>query len=231
MAETYILKAQLREIVGKKVRFLRRNGQIPAVVYGHGMDSQSITLDGKEVDLILKEAGTSSLVDLIVDGKKAVKVLLHEPQIDPVRGKVEHLDMYAVKMTEKLQTEIPLVFIGATEAVDVLGGSLNTPHDAILVECFPDKLVPEIEVDLSTIKTLDDIIRVSDLKLPEGIEVITDGEEAIVTIIAPRSEEELAELEESPTGEEADQAAVAGVEVTTEKPVDEAEAATDSDKK
>lgn len=220
--DTPKLIATTRTVVGKQVKQLRHQGILPAVVYGHDRKSLSLSINAAEYERIFHSAGTSTLVDLEIDGAKAVKVLLHEPQIHPVKPKAVHADLYVVKMTEKLQTEIPLEFIGEAEAVTVLEGSLNTVLDALTVECFPDKLVPAIEVDITTLKTFDDVIRVGDLKLPEGIEVLADPEDTILTITPPRSEEELAELEEAPVGEDADKAAVEGVEVTEEKKAEEA---------
>ncbi len=218
MAQSPILHASTREVMGKKVKLLRAEGSIPAVVYGHGTTNQNITIREGEFQHIFNQGGTSTLVDLIIDNNQPVKVLMHEPQLHATKTSPLHADFYVVKMTEKLQTEIPVHFIGESEAVTVLDGTLNTPLDTLNVECFPDKLVPAIEVDLSVLKTLEDIIRIGDIKLPEGIEVLDDPEEVIATITPPRSEEELAALEEAPTGEEADKAAVEGVEVTEEKP-------------
>ncbi len=216
--DTPTLHATNRTVVGKQVKRLRREGLMPGVIYGNGLQSQSISLKQNEYNRIFQQAGTSTLVDLVVDTNKPTKVLLHEPQLHPAKDIAVHADFYVVKMTEKLQTEIPLHFVGESEAVTVLDGTLNTPLDTLNVECFPDKLVPAIEIDITVLKTLDDVIRIGDLKLPDGIEVLDDPEEVIATITPPRSEEELAALEEAPTGEEADQAAVEGVEVTGEKP-------------
>ncbi len=216
-----ILNATTRTVIGKQVKQLRRQGKMPGVLYGHGTDSQSILLDALEYTKLFHKAGTSTLVDLIIDEKKPVKVLLHEPDYHPAKPITLHADFYAVKMSEKLQTEIPLHIVGEAEAVTVLDGTLNQPLDALNVECFPDKLVPSIEVDITVLKTLEDMIRVSDITLPDGIEVLNDPEEVIFTVTPPRSEEELAELEEAPTGEAADQAAVEALEVE-EKKTDEA---------
>lgn len=218
---TPTLKASTRAIVGKQVKQIRRQGQIPAVVYGHDQPSQSISLNEHDFDRVFRTAGTSTLVDLTLNDAKPIKVLLHEPQLHPVTMAPLHADLYVVKMTEKLQTEIPLEFVGEAPAVVDLEGTLNIVLDALTVECFPDKLVHAIDVDITTLKTFDDMIRVSDIRLPDGIEVLADAEEVIATITPPRSEEELAELEEAPVGEDADKAAVEGVEVTAEKPAEE----------
>ncbi len=221
--EAPILKAQTRTLVGKQVKQLRNQGQMPGVIYGHGTDSQPIVFDSIEYKKLYRQAGTSTLVDLIIDDKKPVKVLLHEPDVHPVKPITLHADFYAVKMTEKLQTEIPIHLVGEAEAVTTLDGTLTQQLDALSVECFPDKLVSAIEVDLTPLKTFDDIIRVSDVHVPEGIEILNDAEEVIVAVTAPRSEEELAELDEAPTGEAADQAAVEALEVEEKTKEDDSE--------
>lgn len=217
--DTPTLKAQTRTLTGKKVKTLRQNGQLPGVLYGHGTESTALTFDTIEYNKLFRNAGMSTLVNLVVDDGKGIKVLLHEPQVHPVKATTVHADFYAVKMTEKLQTEISLHFIGESEAVDTLDGSLATQLDALNVECFPDKLVSSIDVDLSVLKTFEDIIRVENIVVPEGIEVLNDPEEVVALVNAPRSEEELEALDEAPIS---DEAAVAALEVTGEK-ADDAE--------
>ncbi len=218
--DTPILHAQSRHVIGKQVKQLRRDGLLPGVMYGHDTANTNIALNALDYQKLYQKAGTSTLVDLVIDDNKPIKVLLHEPQEHPAKPLLLHADFYVVKMNEKLQTEIPLHFEGEAEAVSVLDGTLTTQLDALNVECFPDKLVSTIEVDITTLKTFEDIIRVSDIKLPEGIEALDDPETVVATVTPPRSEEELAELEEAPTGEAADQAAVESVQVE-EKTKDE----------
>lgn len=207
------LNSSTRSVTGKKVKLLRREGLIPAVVYGRDQASISLSVKEQDYEKIFGEVGTSTLVDLIIDDQKPVKVLLHEPQLHPVKPQLVHADFYVVKMTEKLQTEIPLELVGESPAVTELDGTLTIHIDALSVECFPNKLVPEISVDIASLKTFDDLIRISDIVAPEGIEILHEPDEVVVTITAPRSEEEMAQLEEAPTGEAADQAAVEAVEV------------------
>lgn len=212
--QTITLNATRRELTGKQVKQLRNQGQLPAVIYGNGLESQAICVAQTDYDKVFRQAGTSTLVDLVVEGAKPVKVLLHEPQVHPAKPLTLHADFYAVKMSEKLQTEIPLHFVGESEAVETLGGTLNVPIDAVEVECYPDKLVSAIEVDLTSLKTFEDVLRISDIQAPEGIAILNDPEEAVATVVAPRSEEELAALEEGP---KTDEEAVANVEVAGEK--------------
>lgn len=188
---TLILSADIRTIQGKKVATLRRNGQTPVVLYGHGVAPTMLTVEAKPFRHIWKTAGSSQLVDLGITGKPAVKVLIHDIQEHPVSGEVVHADLYQVKMTEKLETEIPLKFVGNSPAVVDLEGNLITEKDSFEIRCLPGDLVPEFEVDISVLKTFDDVIKVADVKVPAAIEVLNDPEETVALVTAPRSEEEL----------------------------------------
>lgn len=195
--KTFNLSAKKREITGKKVKQLRQKGLIPAVLYGRNIKPESISIEKIKFIKIFNEAGTSSLIDLKIDSDKSFKVLSHEPQRDPVTGDPIHVDFYRVRMDEKIRTEIPLNFTGESEAVKQLEGNLVTNKDAIEVECLPTDLISKIEVDISSLKTFEDTIKISDLKLPDSIEILHDQDEIIALVEEPRSEEELAELEET----------------------------------
>ena len=225
--ESPILNAKSREYRGKKVKVLRNQGMTPVVMYGHGVSNQDLSVDTKSFTKLTKEAGTSTLIDLAIDDKKAVKVLMHDVQHDPVTGGVLHADLFQVKMDEKIQTEVPLTFVGESAAVKDLEGNLVTTKDALNVEAFPQDLVSELEVDLSALATFDDKITVGDVKVPATITVLDDAEETLAIVTPPRSEEEL-EAELAPTTEEAEAAAIAATEeASTEKPADETEEVTE----
>ncbi len=197
--EAITLEAKTRTILGKKVKKIRRNGLIPANLYGNGIENQSLTLNLVAFAQVFKKAGSSTLVSLKIDDQKSFKVLVHEPDREPRTRAITHVDFYKVKMSEKIKTEIPLEFIGESPAVTDLEGNLIINRDAVQVECLPDALVQHIEVDLSVLKTFDDMIHISDLKIPEKMEILDDAEELIATVSAPRSEEE---LEEGTTAED-----------------------------
>ena len=200
--KVYNLFAEKREITGKKVKSIRAEGIMPAVLYGHKVEAENISIPIVNFEKTFSEAGTSSLIDLVVGSEKPVKVLSHEPQNDPVTGRAIHVDFYRVKMDKKIKTEIPLNFIGESEAVEQLEGSLVTNKDTVEVECLPTDLVSEIDVDISSLKIFDDVIKVTDLNVPTGIEILHDKEEIIALVEKPRSEEELAELEETSAADE-----------------------------
>ena len=189
----YNLAAKVRTDKANKIR---STGFIPAVVYGNDVKNINIALDKTEFMQIYRHAGTSNLIDLNIADQDKFKTLIHDTQTDPIHNEIIHVDFYKVNMKEKIHTEIPLKFVGDSKAVLELEGSLITPKDAIEVECLPADLIPEIEIDVSVLNDFEKNIRISDLRLPDTIEVQDDPEEVIAFVEEPRSEEEMAELEE-----------------------------------
>lgn len=216
-----ILEAKTRSVTGKKVRKLREQGMLPSVLYGHEIKTQPLQVKEHDFEKIFKKVGFSSLVDLQIDKNPPVKILIHHLQKDPISDKPLHADFYKVKMTEKIKTQIPLHFVGEAPAVKQLDGNLITNKDSLEVECLPDDLVGSIEVDISSLKTFEDKIKVSNLKVPEKITVLDDKEEIVALVEEPRSEEELKELEEEVKEEEE----VEKVEEVEKKPEEEEEKA------
>ncbi len=201
---TLSLVATNRELTGKKVKQLRAKKQLPAVVYGSELKAKPITIDLGEFKRVYKEAGTSALVDLAVEGDKPVKVLVHEPQSHHLTGEPLHVDLYAVKMTQKIETAIPIHFVGTSLAVEELEGNFIANKDELNIRCLPADLIPSIELDISVLKTFDDQIRVEDIKVPQTVEVLDEREDVVALVTAPRTEEEMeAELAEDKVAEEA----------------------------
>lgn len=200
--EKYNFSAKPRDIVGKKVKELREEGEVPAVVYGFGQKPQNVTVDEEILTDVYKKAGSSALVDLAIGENKPIAVIIQELQKHAVTGKPLHADFYAVQMDKEIHTEIPLEFMGEAPAVKDLDGILETPKDTVEVECLPKDLVAKIEVDISSLKTFDDSIHIRDIFAPPGIKILDDPEETIALVNPPRSEEELKKLEEKPVEEE-----------------------------
>lgn len=221
---TLTLSAKIRTIHGKKNGQLRRTGQVPAVLYGHGVSPTPLQMEAKTLTKTWKTAGSSQLVDVAIDEKAPVKVLIHDIQEHPVTGAILHADLYQVKMTEKLETEIPLKFVGEAPAVKDLEGSLITEKDSLEVRCLPGDLVAEFEVNISSLATFDDVITVADIKVPSAIEVLNDPEETVALVTPPRSEAELeAELAEPVAGAEAEAIEKMDAETEAEKAQEAAE--------
>jgi large subunit ribosomal protein L25 len=190
------LRAQSRTAQGKSPQALRRSGTVPAVVYGNGLKNGNLALNQIEFAKVYRAAGESTLVDLVIDEQPPQKVLIQEVQRHPTKGHVLHVDFHQVKMTEKLHTDIPLVFEGEAPAVKEAGGVLVKNIDHVKVEALPTDLVSEIVVPITSLKTFDDAIRISDVIAPKGITILDQPEEVVAVVNAPRSEAELAELEQ-----------------------------------
>lgn len=193
MNTEFKLEAKTRE---KNAQTCRREDLIPAIVYGKGFDNKKIALDKFSFVKLYKEAGGSNLINLSIDGQSTIKTLVHDIQLDPLRSDILHVDFFKVNMKEKIHAEIPLKFVGDSIAVIEKEGTLITPKTEIEVECLPGDLIPELEVDISSLDDFEKDIRISDLRVAEGIEILDDPEEVVATIEEPRSEEEMAELEE-----------------------------------
>ena len=196
--DTHILSAQKRTANKKAVQKLRRNGLVPAVLYGHGVETSSLQLSRHDFTQLYKEAGESALVDLSVDDQKPVKVLIQDVQRHPVSGDVIHVDLHAIRMNEKTTAETELVLDGVAPAVKDLGGVLVHSLDRLKVECLPQDLPSSITVDVTTLKELGSHISVEEVTMPKGVTALEKPDTIVVSVSAPRSEEELAELEEKP---------------------------------
>lgn len=181
---------------------IRKEGSIPAVVYGPKTDPQPVTVNAKEFTSALAGAGESSLLDFSLDGGDSSKVLIKDVQRDPVSDQPVHVDFFQVDMTKPLEVEVILDFEGDAPAVKILGGILNRQVKELEVRCLPADLVHSIKVDLSSLATFEDTIRIKDLNIPKGMEPLGDENDVVAMVSEPISEEELAALEETPEAEE-----------------------------
>lgn len=162
---------------------------LAAVLYGNGIEAQSLKLKMAEFVKVFAAAGESNLIKLDT-GTGAVNVLVKSIQKNPLKNFINHVDFYQVNMKEKVNTEIPLHFVGESKVVREMGGMLNKEINEIEVECLPSDLVDHIDVDVSVINTFDDVIKISDLHIPKGLEVSADGETIVVMVMRPKVEEE-----------------------------------------
>ena len=173
---------------------LREAGKVPAVFYGPKTESTSVTVDKREFVKMFREAGETTILSLVVDGKD-VDVLVHEIDYDPVSDDPRHVDFYVVDKTKKVSVAIPLEFTGESVAVKTLGGTLVKTLHELEVEGLPGSLPQSIEIDISTLDTLESTIAVKDIKLPEGVEATADADETIASIATQKEEEEEAPAE------------------------------------
>ncbi|MGZ8513705.1 MAG: 50S ribosomal protein L25 [Candidatus Limnocylindrales bacterium] len=184
------LAAEHRDLTGKKVATLRHAGRLPAVVYGHGVDSANVSIDTHEFEQLRRHTGPNALVDLSIDGKKAQPVLVQSVQVHPVNRRPLHVDLFLVRMTEQLTVDVLLVAIGESIAVTQHGGTLLHPMESVRIRALPDHLPQAIEYSVESIVDFDTALHVSDLVVPSDVTLLTDGDEIIAKVQPPRVEEE-----------------------------------------
>jgi large subunit ribosomal protein L25 len=193
--EKIVLQAQLRDVTGKQVKALRRQGRLPAVLYGRTFQPISVSLDLREANRVIPGVTSSHLVEVEVNGEKHT-ALVREKQFHPVQGKLVHVDFMVVSMTEKLRANVSIHLEGESPAVRDINAVMVTGVEEIEVECLPRELPERIIVDISTLTEVGAVIRVRDITLADGIRVLTDLDEMIVLITAPLAEEEEEVVEE-----------------------------------
>ncbi len=196
MSDKVALVAQKRDADSIKPSQLRAEGKIPAIVYGQGSEALSISLDGAEFGKTYARVGHNTIVELEIEGEGTKSVLVQDVQNHLHSEYPIHADFYTVKMDETVKTSVPLHFVGESTAVFQDGGSLLTAINELEIECLPGKLPASIEVDIAGLDDFEKTITVADLKVPAGVEVLTDAEELVAKVEAPRSEEEMEQLDE-----------------------------------
>lgn len=198
MAENYVLEAQPRNVVGKKVGALRRTGQVPVVVYGPKTQPLNLQIPYRPLQIALMKAGGTNLIDITFDGTTQT-VLARDVQRDVLRGDILHVDFFAVDLLVKIKIDVPIHFVGESPAVNTRKGILLTGPTMLSIETLPSHLLSQIEVDLSDLNEVGDAVHVRDLKLDADITILNDPEEMLARISqssAARSEEdEAAEAE------------------------------------
>lgn len=185
------LSAKIRKVSGKKVKKIRKEGVLPAVLYGPEIKNLSLEMDIKEFKIVYKEAGESSLISLRADGAK-FSVLIHEIKKDPLTEELIHVDFYQPILTEEVEATVPIVFEGEAPAVKELGGTMVKEIQEVEVKALPQNLPHEIKVNIEKLKTFEDEILVKDLEVPENVKIQKEPDETVVNVLPPaRVEEEL----------------------------------------
>ncbi len=180
------LIVQQREILGKKVKTLRKNGLIPAELYGHGKENFHLSVAAKDFSKLYKTAGESTVINLVLDSEK-IPALIHDVSKDSLADEFLNIDFYAVRMDEKIKTKAPLEFFGESPAVKK-GGVLVKSMKEIEVEALPKDLPSHIEVDLSKLEEIHSNIYVRDLKISDKVKIFVGLETVVATIIEPVKE-------------------------------------------
>jgi large subunit ribosomal protein L25 len=186
------LKADKRKLLGRKVKKLRREGSLPANIYGKDVKSTAVKVDIKKFMDIYGEAGETGIVYLTVGtGKSEKPVLIHNLQVEPVTGKPLHADFHQVDLTKKVQVEVPIELVGESEAVNK-GGVLVHLMDEVEVEALPTELPEKFEIDISKIKEIGEGISVKELKVDkEKVKLMIEDEKALIVMVQePKPEEE-----------------------------------------
>lgn len=199
MAE-YSLNAEARTIVGKKVSQLRNDGKVPGAIYGPNIEPQTVTFDYRELDITLRKAGGTNVIEIHVDGQ-SIPVLAREVQRSVLRHDILHVDFLAPDMNKKIRADVRIVITGQSPLVASRKGILLTGPNSITLEMLPSNLLNKIEVDISNLETIGDTISVKDLPLRDGITVINDPEEMIAKVVQP-SAARAAEMQAALEGEE-----------------------------
>ncbi len=193
--ETYELQAEPRTITGKKVRTLRADGKVPAVLYGHNVTPSLLSLSKGELEKVYRKAGGSSVVTVkMAEGKQ--NALIHDIHLHPTTGAHLHVDLYQVRMDEKIKAVVPLEFTGEASAVRELDGILLTNLTELEVECLPGDLPQHIDVSVDGLDSFEASLTVADLKVPTAVTVLTDPETAVASVTPPRTQEEVDEAAE-----------------------------------
>ena len=214
------LSAKIRD-ENKTTNQIRSEGFVPAVVYGYEMDNLSIQVNFVELEKVYREAGESTLVKINLedqDGKKIDEtptVLIQDTQEHAITDEFTHVDFYQPNLDETVEVEIPLEFVGQSLAVKDEDGTLVRNLPSVTIEALPENLIHDIEVDISVLETFDDVIKVEDLSVPEGVEIMEEDDEVVALVSRPQDIDE--ELEE-PIEDELEGVEVVGEEDEEEEP-------------
>jgi large subunit ribosomal protein L25 len=179
--------ATARDQAGKgAARTLRSKGLIPAVIYGHGRDPQSLSLNARDLDKLLGHIQAESTVIEVSVGGTTSKTLIREIQRHPIKRQILHVDFQALVAGEKVTVSIPIVLEGIPEGVRLGGGVLDQTLRELEIEVDPSSIPDHIEFDVTNM-VIGDSVHVSDLKMPEGVEVLDDPETSVAVLAAPRA--------------------------------------------
>ena len=201
------LKTSRREVTGKKVRFLRREGLIPANLYARGADSIPLQAETVELKRLLSKVGRNALISLHIDGdRKRRMVMLRDIQRNPLSGSLLHIDLFQVEMTHKVRADVPLLFVGEAPAARSSRAMLIESLTELHVEALPADLPPHIEVDLSVLEEIEQAIHVRDVAAGDGVEVLTDPDQVIARVMESKVEAAAEVVEEEAEAEEGEAA-------------------------
>lgn len=183
-------KTIVRVGAGKNAQNLRKQGLIPIILYGKGIENRLLQAEKNHFLKVFGHVGQSQLLDVKIGDQSFGKAIIQDLQVDPVTNQIIHIDLHRVRMDEKIHAEIPIIANGVSPAVKEFGGTMIKSIEFLKVECFPADLISEIVVDATTLKTFEDQICVKDLSLPSVLHVLNAPNEVVITVVPPQKEEE-----------------------------------------
>ncbi|MDP3724385.1 MAG: 50S ribosomal protein L25, partial [bacterium] len=201
MADRISLSAKPRTVVGRKVKTLRRAGSIPGNVYGRGLQSTAVAVDGHAFRAVFDSAGETGVVDLVIGNEKPRPVLVQNVQVHPVSGHALHVDFYQVDLTKTVRVHVRIEIVGESPSVLAKEGLLEQPATELEIEALPTDLPESIHVDVSGLVAVNDTLHVKDLSIPNGVTVLSDKDEVVVKIgpLVTAEMQKAIEVEESAT--------------------------------
>jgi large subunit ribosomal protein L25 len=199
------IPVETRQVLGKKVAQLRRQGFLPGNVFGNGLESVAIQAQTETVEKTLRALGANEVVDLKIEGEKASRpVVLQKVQRHPLNSSLLHLDFYQVSLRTRMRADVPLVVVGESEGVKTFNGVLLMAIESVQVEALPLDIPSRIEVDVTPLANLEDSLQVKDLPVPPDVLIITDEDMVVVKVSTPRvAVEDAAEAAEEAAAAEA----------------------------
>ncbi len=196
------LLATTREVLGKKVRFLRRQGITPVHLFSRNIESMTLQCDTAQLKHVLAQAGQTGLISLKLDKtKKPRNVMVREVQRESCTGELLHVDFYQVRMEEKIRVEVPIIPAGEAPALKLKENFLAHELNTLTIECLPDEIPNSVELDLASLTEAGQAIHVKDIRLDDGITVLNDPEQLVVKISARHVEKLIEEEEVKAPGE------------------------------
>jgi large subunit ribosomal protein L25 len=210
MAQQTELELSPREVMGKATKRLRKVGIIPANIFGHHEASQAVQVDALAFERLRRTHGARNIITLRLPGPASTQTaLIRHVQRDPRNSKIIHIDFFRVSLSERINVKVPLHFVGESPAVKNNNGILLPLMDALEVECIASDIPEYFEVDVTPLDEIDAILHAEDVKLPPNFTLITDPQEGVVKVAAPRIEREeevaaapVAAAEEAPAAAE-----------------------------
>jgi large subunit ribosomal protein L25 len=195
----HTIEATTRALKGRKTNALRVDGLVPAIVYGNDTEPRNITINRNEFVKLYNATGKSTLVELKIDGKDDLHVLIQNYQLDPVKDTVTHVDFRSIDMNKEIEAVVSLSLVGESMAVKALGGTLVLSRESVTIKALPANLISAIEVDLGKVAEFSDVIRVSDLIVPEGVSFVDSDDLALISVSTPRSKAQMDALNDEVT--------------------------------